>query len=200
MLWEALWRSIPGFGAKPTYLQLFGEIAADSRAAAGYARRGGYYAVSWHDFQDPDDLFGFQRVDYEALQHIPIGRDAWVLSLRGRVETTYTSDGQEVPYFMMPSLGGGSDLRGFNSWRFRDRHSLLFSAEWRWIPSRARDAAIFYDTGTVAERRDDLSLSNRKSDVGFGVRFHGPVSTPLRIELARGSEGLRIVFAASAAF
>ena len=120
-------------------------------------------------------------------------------ALAGRLQTTL-SDTDVIPYFLFPSLGSGGTLRGYSSWRFRDRHSLLFSAEWRWIPSRAMDAAIFYDTGTVAERRDDLSLSNRKSDVGFGVRFHGPVSTPLRIELARGSEGLRIVFAASAAF
>ena len=39
-----------------------------------------------------------------------------------------------------------------------------------------------------------------KSDVGFGVRFHSLVATPLRIELAKGSEGLRLVFAGSAAF
>ena len=45
--------------------------------------------------------------------------------------STDTADGQVLPYFMMPSLGGGSDLRGFGSWRFRDRHSLLLQAEWR---------------------------------------------------------------------
>jgi len=39
-----------------------------------------------------------------------------------------------------------------------------------------------------------------KSNVGIGVRFHGPFTTPLRVELAHGSEGLHLVFAASAAF
>jgi hypothetical protein len=32
------------------------------------------------------------------------------------------------------------------------------------------------------------------------VRFHSPVATPLRIELAKGREGVQLVFAASAAF
>ena len=35
---------------------------------------------------------------------------------------------------------------------------------------------------------------------GVGVRFHGPLATPLRIELANGREGMRLVFAGSAAF
>ena len=34
----------PGLGATPTYLHVFGSVAADSRRAPGYARRGGYYA------------------------------------------------------------------------------------------------------------------------------------------------------------
>jgi hypothetical protein len=32
------------------------------------------------------------------------------------------------------------------------------------------------------------------------VRFHGPMATPLRIELARGKEGMQLVFAGNAAF
>ena len=114
---------------------------------------------------------------------------------------TTLSDEDIVPYFLMPSLGSGSSLRGYSSWRFRDRHSMLFSGEYRWTPSRlALDAAIFYDAGTVADRFDALSIGSMKSDFGFGLRFHSLVATPLRIELAKGSEGLRLVFAGSAAF
>ena len=60
--------------------------------------------------------------------------------------------------------------------------------------------ALFYDTGKVTPRWDDLSFKGLKSDVGIGVRFHSPLATPLRIELAQGSEGMRIVFAGGAAF
>jgi len=192
--------AVAGLLAAPVYLELFGEVAADSRPAAGYARRGGYYAVSWHDFRENEDLYGFRRVDYEAIQHVPIGRDAWVLSLRGRVETTYTDDGQVVPFFMMPALGGGSDLRGFNSWRFRDLHSLLLQAEFRVLVNAFFDTAIFYDAGKVTNRRSDLDFNGLKSDYGVGFRIHGLVSTPLRIDLARSNEGYHLVFSASAVF
>jgi outer membrane translocation and assembly module TamA len=101
----------------------------------------------------------------------------------------------------MPSIGSGSTLRAYSSWRFRDRNSLLLQAEWRAMVNRFLDLAIFYDTGKVTANARDLSLDGLKSDVGFGLRFHGPIATPLRVELAKGSEGgIHIVFAASAAF
>ena len=123
-----------------------------------------------------------------------------MISLRGRLQSTLDDD-DVVPYFLMPALGSGSTLRGYGSWRFRDRQSVLASAEWRWIPNRlGLDMAIFYDAGMVADRFRALTTRGMKSDVGIGVRFHSPLATPLRIELARGSEGFNLVFAGSAAF
>jgi len=192
--------TLPGLGASPTYLQILGTAALDSRDAAGYSRRGGYYGVTARNFADTNDVYSFRQVDYEAIQHIPIRRDAWILSLRGRVETTYTDDGVEMPFFMLPSLGGGSTLRGYQSWRFRDRHSLLLSAEWRILVNRFIDTAFFYDAGKVTRRISDLDLSGLKENYGIGFRLHGPAATPLRIDIARGNEGLRVVFAASSSF
>jgi outer membrane protein assembly factor BamA len=100
-----------------------------------------------------------------------------------------------------PALGGGSTLRGFASWRFRDRNSLLLQAEWRIMVNRFVDTAFFYDTGKVAARASDLDLKDLRHDYGFGIRFHGPQSTPLRIDFARSNESsLRIVFSSSAIF
>jgi hypothetical protein len=192
--------SAPGLGANPTYLHTMATGGVDWRPAAGYARRGGWYGATYHNYADRDDVYSFDRIDAEIVQHIPILRENWVFSLHGLLQTTL-DDEDVVPYFLLPSLGSGSTLRGYSSWRFRDRHSLLMSAEWRWIPNRlGLDLAIFYDTGKVTPRFDDISLKGLKSDVGVGIRFHSPVATPLRIEFAKGSEGLRLVFAGSAAF
>jgi hypothetical protein len=193
-------QSLPGLGASPTYLHLQGGGALDWRTAPGYTRRGGAYGVTVHDFIDRDGDFGFRQIDYDVVQHLPILRDAWVLSLHGRVETTYAGDDEQVPFFMMPSLGGGSSLRGFGSWRFRDRHSLLLQAEWRVLANRFLDMALFYDAGKVAARRADLDFTGLKNDFGIGFRFHSLTATPFRIELAKSNEGLAVVFASKAAF
>ena len=192
--------TVPGLGASPTYLHAFASGGIDWRPSAGYARRGGLYGVTYHNYADRDDTFSFDRMDAEIVQHFPILRENWVISLHGLLQTTL-DDEDVVPFFLLPSLGSGSTLRGYSSWRFRDRHSLLMSAEWRWIPNRLGiDMALFYDTGKVTPRFDDISLKGLKSDVGVGIRFHSLLATPLRIEVAKGSEGLHLVFAGSAAF
>jgi hypothetical protein len=190
----------PGLGDNPEYLHTMASGAIDWRPAAGYARRGGLYRIAYHNYADRDEVYSFDRVDGEIVQHIPILRENWVVSLHGLVQTTLDDD-DRVPYFLLPSLGSGSTLRAYPSWRYRDRHSLLLTGEFRWIPNRlGLDMALFYDMGKVTSRWDELSLDGLKSDVGIGIRFHSPIATPLRIELAYGREGMHLVFAGSAAF
>jgi hypothetical protein len=192
--------TLPGLVARTTYLHSQGTAALDWRTSPGYSRRGGYYGVTLHDYADTDKEFGFREVDYEAIQHIPILREAWVISLRARAQTTYAKDGQQVPFFLMPYVGSGSTLRGFISHRFRDQNSLVMQAEWRIMVNRFMDTAFFYDTGKVAASRSDLDFHGLESDYGFGVRFHGPFTTPLRVEVAHSPEGLRFIFAMTPIF
>ena len=188
----------PGLGANPQYLHTVASAGVDRRPSAGYARTGGLYEIRYHSYRDRDAVYTFDRIDAEIVQHVPILRETWVLSLHGLLQTTL--DG-EVPHFLMPSVGGGSTLRGYDSWRYQDRHAVLMQAEWRWTPNRhGLDMALFYDAGTVAGTRDGLTLGNLATDFGIGVRLHSLLATPLRIELAHGREGTRLVFSGSAAF
>jgi hypothetical protein len=190
----------PGIDSDPAFLHTTIGGGFDMRPAAGYARRGGLYTVTYDNWADRDHTYDFDRVTAEAVQHFPILRENWVVSLHGVVQSTL-DDQDQVPFFLLPSLGSGSTLRAYSSWRFRDRHSMLISGEWRWIPSRlAMDMALFYDAGKVTSRREDLNFDNLKTDFGVGVRFHSPTATPLRIDVAYGSEGLNLVFSGSAAF
>ena len=98
-------------------------------------------------------------------------------------------------------LGGGSSLRGYSSWRFRDQNSLLLQAEWRIMVNRYLDLAFFYDAGKTVARTSDIDFDGLKDDFGFGVRFHGPFATPLRVELARSREtSFSFIFSSSASF
>jgi len=187
--------TLPGVGTETTYLHSQGTAGLDWRTSPGYSRRGGFYGVTLHDYTDRDERFGFREIDYEVIQHVPILREAWVVSLRGIARTTHSKTDQQVPFFMLPYVGSGSTLRGFTSHRFRDQNGLTLQAEWRIMANRFLDTAVFYDAGKVAARREDLDLHGLKSDYGFGVRFHGPFATPLRVEVARSPEGLRFIVA-----
>ena len=192
--------TLPGLGAEVTYLHTQGTVGIDWRTSPGYSRRGGFYGVTLHDYHDRDDNFGFQALEYEVIQHIPLLREAWVLSFRARVQDSSEKDDQQTPFFMLPALGGGSSLRGYSSWRFRDQSSLLLQGEWRIMVNRYLDMAFFYDAGKVAPRAKDLDLDRLKDDFGVGLRFHGPFATPLRVELAKSREGLAFVFSAGPTF
>jgi len=190
---------VPGLGADPQYLHSNVVGAIDWRPAAGYARSGGLYEVAFHNYHDLDDTFSFNQINADVVQHIPLVREKWVISLHGGLETVLGD--ATAPFFLLPSLGSGQTLRAYSSWRFRDRNSMLLQAEWRWIPNRyGLDMAFFYDAGKVVPARDDFSFKDLTTNYGIGVRFHGPAQTPIRVELAQGDEGLHLVFAGSAAF
>jgi hypothetical protein len=191
---------LPGLGTTTTYVHSQGTVGVDWRTSPGYTRRGGFYGVTMHDYTDPDEKFGFRQLDYELIQHFPILREAWVISLRGYAQTSYTKSNQQIPFFLLPYVGSGSTMRGFESHRFRDQNRIVAQAEWRIMVNRFMDTAFFYDAGKVTARRADLDLNGLKSDYGFGVRFHGPFATPLRIEVARSPEGTRLVFSTQPIF
>lgn len=184
-------------------LYLRGEASATVSwlQSAGYSRTGGLYRLAYEEFnplRGDGGTFGFVRT--EIVQHVPILHEAWVLSFRARTESIVRKS-DVVPYFLMPWLGSGNTLRAYTTGRFRDRHTLLLTSELRWFPNRlGLDMALFFDAGKVGPQRTSLTLDGMKTDYGIGVRFHTPTATALRMELARGQEGLRIVLAAGAPF
>ena len=193
----------PGLGiSKFTYINSTGRAAFDWRRPLGYSGRGGLYRVQFDDYREPDnDLYSFRSAEAEVLQLIPILRANWVIALRGLATVTDMDDSSVVPYFMLPSLGGGSTLRGYPDFRFRDRNRLLMNAELRWTPARFMDMAIFYDTGKVATRREDLDFDDLKESYGIGLRLIGLEGYAFRIEVAHSREHkTRVIFSAGGAF
>ena len=178
----------PGVLVQPDFYRYTATIDVNTRVPRGNPRRGGQYALTYQRYDDTGrDLFSFNRVDVDLQQYVPLVRDRRVLALRARAVMTDADSGAEVPFYFQPTLGGPDDLRGFRHFRFRDRNTLLFQAEYRWEIFTAVDGAIFYDIGKVAPRRQDFHLSEFERDFGIGFRFGTMNGVFLRIEGAFGS-------------
>jgi hypothetical protein len=190
----------PGLFADPQYTEATVFTAVDYRESPGYTRSGGLYAVSVSDFRDRRDRFSFRRLDAELRQYVPLLKEQWVLLFRGYAQITQQESGQVIPYHLLPSLGGVNSLRGYGDFRFQDKHMLVFNAEYRWLPSRILDMAVFVDAGKVVAERRDLDFNDLKTTYGIGGRFHGPTFMPLRIDVARGDEGIRAHITGSMTF
>ena len=174
----------------------------DWRRRMGYAGSGGLYRLQVDDFRENDnDQYSYRSLEAEVTQLIPLMRANWVIALRGLTSITDIDDTQAIPYFMLPSLGGGETLRGFPDFRFRDRHRLLMNAELRWTPARFLDMAVFYDTGKVAARTADLDLRNLEDSYGIGMRINGLKGYAFRVEVAHSREhNARLLVSAGGAF
>jgi hypothetical protein len=184
------------------YLNSTASAAFDWRRPLGYSGSGGLIRAQFDDFKEQDnDRYSFQQLEGEVVQLIPILRANWVIALRGLATVTDIKDDSNVPYFLLPALGGGATLRGYPDFRFRDRNRLLMNAELRWTPARFLDMAIFYDTGKVAARREDLDFEDLKDSYGIGMRLIGLQGYAFRIEVARSVENnYRLIFGAGGTF
>jgi hypothetical protein len=185
-----------------SYINSTARAAFDWRRPAGYSGLGGLYRVQFDDYQERDhDGYSFRALEAEVRQLIPLLRANWVLALSGLATVTDIDDAATVPYFLLPSLGGGSTLRGYPDFRFRDRHRFLMNAEVRWTPARFLDMAVFYDTGKVASRRKDLDFDDLQDSYGIGMRIVGPKGYAFRVEVAHSREhSARLLFGAGGTF
>ena len=187
--------------ANPTYARgrVFAEF--DSRTSPGYTTRGGLYRVEWSDYRQTNaGSQSFSRTDVELQQFLPIRRESSVIALRAFASSTSTAPGESVPYILLPDLGGSHSLRGYSTWRFRDRNRVHLTGEYRWKAGHFVDMALFLDAGQVARRLSDIDVKDFKTSYGVGMSFHTPISTVTRVELARTSEGMGLMFSFSPSF
>src|SRR3954463_9977606 len=179
--------------ATPTYGRSGGFAEFRTRTSPRYSRRGSLARVDLADYhQINDGASSFRRVDVNLQQFVPLLRENWVIALRALASTTSAPAGNDVPYFLMPDLGGSSTLRGYSTWRFRDRNRLLLTGEWRWTAGPFVDMALFVDSGTVAPRPRDLNWRDMKQAYGIGVTLHTLTTTVTRVELAHTTDGMSV--------
>ena len=182
---------------QPRFLHGQMAITADTRDFPDHPTRGSLYYAAAGAYVADERRYSFQRYEVEGLQTLPLpGRT--LLLLRGWGLFTHAAAGQEVPFYLMPSLGGSYTLRGYSNYRFHDRHLLLGSAESRWPIFEHLDGAVFVDAGTVAARVGDLGFD--RTDYGFGLRLHTERSTIARVDVAHAVEGWHVMFRSSDPF
>ena len=203
----------PGLNEQPRFGRYQGFVEFKAPASIGQAlSQGGRYRIAYAVFEDQQfDRFTFLRLDLEAQHKFALFGPHRRLALHGWIATTDVEAGNDVPFFLQPTLGGsgqlrsvgedlmGSDgshgtLRGFNNFRFRDRNLLLLQAEYRipvWGPF---DASVFVDAGKVASRPADLNLAGLKHNYGFSVSMmRGPMAVARAEVGVGGGEGARFL-------
>jgi hypothetical protein len=180
----------PGLGTHTDYIKAKVSAEIDRRDNPAHPHAGGRYALAVTRFDDRSSgQYDFQRLDASIHQYLPLPDRYRLLALRAEGVFT-TADGDDaVPFYLQPTLGGASQLRGFRESRYRDQNSLLIGAEYRWEAWWALDTALFVDAGMVAPSRRSLSLRDMEVGYGIGFRFHSNRAFVARLDLAFSREG-----------
>jgi hypothetical protein len=189
----------PGLSTRPWFVHSFASLSYNTRFAPDYSRTGHAVLAGTHLYNDMHDgRESFHGFELGASQLFPTvktagnGPNDWkgALDLGGRAWMTQAGEGSSVPFFLMPTLGGGDFLRGYPTYRFRDRNALLLTAEYRWAVHKLIDIAGLYEAGGVAPTVRGLTWSAMAQSAGGGIRVHGKSSALMRMDLARGRDGV----------
>jgi hypothetical protein len=185
----------PGLAEQPSFFHWTYSLTADGRDVPGNPHKGGSVRGTFSRFNDVDrHAFSFDRVAVDADGYLPLGSTVRVLAVHFYGSGDRAEPGSRVPFYMQETLGGSESLRGFREYRFRDRYLFYLSGEYRWEPVRAVELALFYDTGKVFSRRDELDFTGLSKSAGIGIRFKTAGGVVLRVDAARSREGTRIYF------
>jgi len=162
----------PGITSQPNLIHY--EMYAEPRRTGGKFQFD--YKASLNFYQDHNTgHYTFRRffIDGTHTFH-PTGSQDEILTIHDRFSVAGTSGLNVVPFYMMETLGGSDidgnpTLRGFADYRFRGIDVLMIQTEYNrrvWGPLGLLG---FYDVGQVANRASDLSFSEMRHSVGFGI-------------------------------
>ncbi|MGQ0827355.1 MAG: BamA/TamA family outer membrane protein [Bacteroidota bacterium] len=105
----------------------------------------------------------------------------------------------EVPYRMLPEIGGARFLRGYYRGRFRDNNMLVIQQEFRMPVYKIFGLAVFGGLGEVAKTIPQLKTNEIHYNYGAGIRIrvNKKENTNIRIDygLTKDSHGFYVVFA-----
>jgi hypothetical protein len=191
----------PGFGENTNYAYIGGFVNVNypySRSEP--PRRGGDYMLSVGTYQDVSNTaHSFRRVEVEGRERFPVFGVDRMLTIHGRLSSSTANAGHSVPFYVMDTLGGADNLRGFKesiiggdeatstlrsfeSFRFRDHATALLQVDFRQRLWSQIFATFFVDAGLVAPTVDALSLGNMHHGAGLGLSVYRTNALAVRIE------------------
>ena len=192
---------IPGFNEDTQFTRIGAFVDFDYRDSKTGPRSGGVLGMRYREYWDIDRrTFAFRQTEYEFQQYIPYFNKGRVIAIRAAVVLTFPKEGNEVPIYLQPVLGGNDDLRGFGGYRFRDNHSAYLGVEHRWHASSNLEMSAFLDAGKVVPLKRNIDPTRMNYSGGIGFRFRVRSAVVSRTDFAVSREGFRIVWTFSDIF
>jgi outer membrane protein assembly factor BamA len=191
----------PGLEKQSNFITGTASITADLTTPSFSNPKGLILEVQDTQFWDQSGTnSSFHLLQTQATYYVPFINGMRTLAFRARNETTFHADGQQVPFYLQPTLGGPNDLRGYERYRYYDNGSSVLSGEYKWSVAGSVEMALFGDGGNVYSRPGLIGLRELRGDGGFGVRFKNKQQEIMRFDVGFSPEGVKVWFVFNNAF
>ena len=183
-----------GFAGWQAYKQTsFGAVASyDSRDNQFYPTKG-FFAKTMvsTSFSGWFSDYSAQEVTLDFRQYIPVYKShilAWQALFTGVFSKS------EIPFQLLPSLGGRDLMRGFRQGMYRENGMFLLQTEYRLPIYKRLKGAVFCSAGDVFNENAYLS-GKLKIAYGAGLRYRlNDARVHLRFDLAKNNYGDKLQF------
>jgi Omp85 superfamily domain len=184
----------PGLVRAPDFVHVSVGTWLEWRDQTENPHRGIALGAAFSRFDDRGgNAFRFNRFVAEAREYIPLGSNRHVLAFREASTIDHPDDGSSVPFYMQAVLGGGTYLRGFSSYRFRDNNFLALTAEYRFELRPKIELALIYDSGEVFHKTELFALGSMRNSWGAGLRLKSPHKVRFLLDVLHSTEGTRVI-------
>ena len=192
-LYDHIYSKFGDAGWKPYKELKVGILSSfDSRDNQFYPQKGIFAKVT---LGKANTLWGssYNTTDFsfDFRQFIPIANNhvlAWQTYFSGIFSKN------EVPFQLLPTLGGRDLMRGFRQGMYRDNAMFIFQTEYRMPVYKRLKAALFLSTGDVMDS-NDLVINKLKVAYGGGLRYRiNDARVHLRVDIAKNNYGEKLQF------
>jgi hypothetical protein len=132
--------------------------------------RGSFMEINTvYQHKDLGSTYSFGKIELDARNYFDLrGNENSVLAVQIRSVNAFG----DVPFDLMPFLGGGVIMRGIYQGRYRDKNSTAAQAEFRQHIFWRIGAVAFFAAGTVGESAAQVFNSDWRYTGGGGIRFN----------------------------
>lgn len=167
------------FGIAPT-------LTYDSRDNILYPSTGDYHLLKIRHFNKAfGDQVSFTLYDLDLRKYISLNEKKHILALNLKYLFTDTRD---IPFQMLPAVGGNKIQRGYYQGRFKDTNQMVFQTDYRFPISGRIKGIVFGSVSSVSSSFANVFSAKPHPALGLGVRYRlGNDGMHIRLDFAYGN-------------
>ncbi len=143
-------------------------ITVDTTDSFSYPHSGILYKINWNIFnQKAGSEYSYNHFLIDLRNYFHIAGEHVI-----GINAVYDITEGDVPFQMLPQLGGANIMRGFLQEKYKDKHYAALQSEYRFPIAGPFGGVVFAGAGNIAPGINKFDFNELKTSAGCGMRFN----------------------------